>query len=153
MKSKKEVFKRIRSNIEKHGQHLYSVIGGPTPSFTYSIGVSLQTGFELVLAGYSYYSMEEAGCIVNAVAEELRQSLPRQRKQVRVDTLGTFTLGPVDASWSSLVLLGANDYFKKRSVKALQIIPASKYRTIDHPDMSVRWSARSAPIWQWLKKP
>lgn len=152
MTSKTEMFAIIEQNIADHGQHLYSVVGDLTPSFIYSIGLSLLTEFELVMAGYSYYSMEEAACIVNAVADQIRGTYPRERQKYVVKQLGEFTLGFVDQSWSSQLLLGANDYLKKSPVKAVQIIPEPKHRTIDTPLMSIPFSKKNAPAWQWEKK-
>ncbi len=46
---------KIKHNIESHGFHMYLVMGGLTPRFVYSIGLSPVIGFEIVFAGAIFY--------------------------------------------------------------------------------------------------
>ena len=55
--------RRIQKNIDESGYHLYFVAGGPVPRFVYTIGLSEKIGFELVLAGSSYFDDEDASQI------------------------------------------------------------------------------------------
>jgi hypothetical protein len=50
-------------------------------------------------------------------------------------------------------MLGAFEYYKKRDIPALQIVPDNAHWTIDVPDMSAAWSASSEPLWRWLEEP
>jgi len=50
---------RIRENIARSGQHIYVVLGGETPRFAYTIGVSESVGVELILAGAIFYIKNE----------------------------------------------------------------------------------------------
>jgi hypothetical protein len=145
-----EMLARIRENISSHGQHLYSVFGGASPVYVYSIGLSEDATFELIYAGIANRSNSEASEIVNALAAELRAH--PQRRQHYLKKWGYFTLKPVHASWSELLLLGAHDYYQK-TVSALQVIPKRKTHTIEHADMSKAWSTETATVWKWAKLP
>jgi hypothetical protein len=147
----KRVLDRIRENIARSGHHVYVVSGGETPRFAYTIGLSESVGAELVLAGAVFYMYDEAVKIINDIAAQLKAQ--RDREVFEVDELGSFTLRKAHSSWAAEVMLGAFDYYKKRDIPALQIVPDKVHWTIDVPDMSVPWSASSEPVWQWLEEP
>lgn len=48
------------------------------------------------------------------------------------------------------MLFGLDDYYDGASKQVLQIVPDKKHFSIDIPDMSVRFSEKREPIWQWL---
>jgi len=141
----------VRENISRSGQHIYVVSGGEIPRFAYTIGVSESVGVELILAGAVFYMYDEVVKIINAVAAQLKSQ--RDLEASQVDRLGSFTLRKAHSSWAGLLMLGACDYYKKRDIPALQIVPDKAHWTIDVPDMSAPWSASSEPVWQWLEEP
>ena len=49
-------------------------------------------------------------------------------------------------------MLGAFDYYQKREIPALQIVPDTAHWTIDVPDMAAPWSATREPIWRWQRE-
>jgi hypothetical protein len=148
---KKLVLDRIRENIARSGHHVYVVSRGETPRFAYTIGLSESVGAELILAGAVFYMYDEAVKIVSDIAAQLKAQ--RDREVFEVDELGSFTLRKAHSSWAAEFMLGAFDYYKKRDIPALQIVPDKVHWTIDVPDMSVPWSASSEPVWRWLEEP
>lgn len=148
---KKQALDRIRENIARSGQHVYVVSGGETPRFAYTIGVSESVGIELILAGAIFYMKDEVVKILNEIATQLRAQ--RSREVFEVAGLGSFTLRKVHSSWAAEFMLGAFDYYQKRDIPALQIVPDEAHWTIDVPDMSAPWSASTEPVWRWLKEP
>jgi hypothetical protein len=148
---KKQVFDHIRGNIARSGQHIYIVSGGETPRFAYTIGVSEFFETELILAGSIFYMKDEVIRIINDIAAQLK--VQREREVFDVGRLGSFTLRKVHISWTEEFMLGAFDYYQKRDILALQIVPDKTHWTIDVPDMSVPWSAFTEPVWRWLKEP
>jgi len=152
MKTKAEVMDEIRANIAGYGHHIYVITGGPDPRFAYTIGLKEDAGVELVLAGASYYSIQEVGIIIDDIAGQIRKGGDWRRLRYKFGTNGVFSLGKVHDSWSSRMLLGALDYYKTSSVETLQILPGARHRTIDVPDLKKPWSAISEPAWQWLEK-
>lgn len=141
----------IRQNIADHGYHLYLVSGGNEPRYIYTIGVSESIGVELIFAGAAFYMKNEAVRIVNDVTAQLKAH--HQRKLFEIAGLGVFTLREVHPSWTAMLMLGALDYYDIREIAAFQIVPDEAHWTIDVPEMRVAWSARTAPIWQWLREP
>ncbi len=148
---KKQMLDRIRENIARSGQHVYVVSGEDTPRFAYTIGVSESLGVELILAGAIFYMKDEVVKIINDIAAQLKAQ--RDREVFEVAGLGSFTLRKVHSSWATEFMLGAFDYYQKRDIPALQIVPDKAHWTIDVPDMSVPWSATKEPVWQWLHEP
>src|SRR5260370_26585703 len=148
---KKQMLDRIRENIARSGQHVYVVSGEDTQRFAYTIGVSESLGVELILAGAIFYMKDEVVKIINDIAAQLKAE--RDREVFEVAGLGSFTLRKVHSSWATEFMLGAFDYYQKRDIPALQIVPDKAHWTIDVPDMSVPWSATKEPVWQWLHEP
>lgn len=148
---KKQMLDRIRENIARSGQHVYVVSGGVTPRFAYTIGVSESVGVELILAGAIFYMKDEVVKIINDIAAQLKAQ--RNREVCEVAGLGAFTLRKVDSSWATQFMLGAFDYYKKRDIPALQIVPDKAHWTIDVPNMSAPWNSSTEPVWRWLKEP
>lgn len=150
--SRDSALRLIESNIARRGRHIYTVSGAPLPRFVYTIGVSQQFGAELVLAGASIYTANEAMCITSAIAGSLSADVDLDQDVFEVESLGRFSLRSVDVSWSSCLLLGALDFYGVSAVRAMQIVPDDEHWTIDVPDLSRPWSAEAEPVWQWLHR-
>ena len=148
---KKQALDDIRENIARIGHHIYVVSGGQTPRYAYTVGVSESIGVELILSGAILYMMDEVGTIINDIAGQLKAQ--PDRRVFEVTGLGSFTLRKVDSSWATEFMLGAFDYYQRREIPALQIVPDKAHWTIDVPDMSAPWSATTEPVWRWLKEP
>src|SRR5947209_14459606 len=95
---RKAALDRIRKNIARSGHHVYLVLGGATPRFAYTIGVSESIGAELILAGTYFYLNEEVTPIINDIAEQLKAQ--HDREVFEVAGRGTFTLRKVHSSWA-----------------------------------------------------
>jgi hypothetical protein len=148
---RKRALNDIRENIARSGQHIYMVMGETTPRFAYTIGVSEPTGVELILAGAIFYMRDEVERIILKTAAHLKAS--RGREPLEVAGLGSFTLREVDSSWAKELMLGVFDYYRKKDISALQIVPDQDHWTIDVPNMSVPRSASQEPVWKWLREP
>jgi len=143
-----EAINTIRQNIAQRGHHIYVVSGSVIPRFVYSIGLSDSVGAELILAGAIFYTKDEIIRVVNEIAERL--SAGPERRLFEIAGLGSFALQSVHASWAKALMLGAFDYYERKAITALQILPDKSHWTIDVPDMSVAWSPATA--WQWLRE-
>jgi hypothetical protein len=141
----------IRENIARSGQHIYMVMGDTTPRFAYTIGVSESVGVELILAGAVFYMRDDVPKIIHSTVAHLRAA--RDREPVEVAGLGSFTLRNVDSSWARELMLGVFDYYQKKDIPALQIVPDQDHWTIDVPNMSIPWSVAEEPVWKWLREP
>src|SRR6516165_1851245 len=148
---KKQALDRIRENIARTGQHVYVISGGETPRFAYTIGLSESVGVELILAGAVFYMKDEVLQIIEAIASELKTA--HERRTFEVTGLGSFSLRQVHATWAAEFILGAFDYYQKRDIEALQIVPDEVHWTLDVPDMTAPWSATEEPVWRWLREP
>lgn len=148
---RKQSLERIRENVVRSGHHIYVISGeGQTPRFAYTIGVSESVGAELILAGAVFYMQDDLVRIINDVVAQMKAQ--RDQEVFQVTGQGSFTLRRVDASWATETLLGAFDYYQKRDIAALQIVPDCAHWTIDVPDMSVPWSSTTEPAWRWLRE-
>lgn len=139
----------IKKNIEKYGYHRYVVKQNLTPRFSYTIGLIESLGYELILCGSIYFETFEQ---LDEIFDETIKILLRDKDKrfFKINDLGDFKIKEVNYSWSSLMMLGALDYFKIDKICALQIIPADieKY-TLDTPDMSKPWCSDDK-IWKYL---
>jgi len=148
---RKRALDDIREHIDRSGQHVYVVSGGATPRFAYTIGASELIGVELILAGAVFYMKDEVVRIINDVAAQSKAQ--RGRELFEVIGLGSFTLRKVHVSWATELMLGVFDYYQKKDIPALQIVPDQDHWTIDVPNMSGPWSALQEPVWKWLREP
>ena len=140
----------IADNISRFGWHRYLVVGGgPTPRFSYSIGLSATHQNELVFAGGIQFSADA----LSEIFAEAVVALGLHKQEFQCGPHGKFTFRPVDASWASLLLLGALDFYQVKSIPALQIVPEKRFWTSDIPDMSRPWNPQTEPVWQWLVEP
>lgn len=144
--------KKIQQHISLHGHHIYVVAGPPDPRFAYTIGLSRSLGFELILAGASFYMLNDVSVIINDLASRLKADAAWQGVQFEVSSLGAFSLGSVDMSWTKALMLSALDFYQVGEISALQVIPDKVHWTIDTPNLSEPWSSATAPAWQWLRK-
>lgn len=150
MKTRSEARERIAQNILTHGHHVYIVSGGPTPRWAYTIGLSPDAGFELVLAGGTVFLKDD---VLGILARLASHTARRDRTTSFVlPRWGAFRLGPVCRAWSERLLLGANDYYRT-VVEALQVVPDQSHRTIDVPDLSRPLTRNAVTPWRWLDEP
>ena len=110
----------IRQNIEKSGLHLYSVAGGESPRYLYTIGLFEKLKFELILPGLATVPVRACAHILNTMEEELTGGVSPQELSLELPPFGTFSLGPVHHSWSKPLMLGALDYYNLKEVKGLK---------------------------------
>jgi Domain of unknown function (DUF4262) len=142
----------IRENIARSGRHIYVVSAvGQTPRFAYTIGVTESIGVELILAGAIFYMKDDVVAITDEILAQMKAQ--PDREVFEVVGQGSFALREVHSSWVQELLLGALDYYQKRDIRVLQIVPDKPHWTIDVPDMSAPWSAAEEPIWRWLREP
>jgi hypothetical protein len=146
------MLRKIQSNIERFGHHVYLIVGKQSPRFAYTIGVSPPKGAELVLAGAATYSDEEVKQILDAAASREAAHLV-SGSSIEVDALGAFSLRKVDGSWAAVLIRGAIDYYRRADVPALQVVPDEEHWTIDVPDLSRARTVESEPVWRWLAEP
>jgi hypothetical protein len=143
----------IRENIARFGYHLYIVSGDQDPRWAYSIGLSPKLGYELIFAGGILFMYKEVGKIVAGIVGQLTAKSISENTVCVVDPFGSFSFRRCDPSWSSLLMLGANDFYQRTDVPGLQIVPDDEHTTIDVPDMAIPFSPQSFPVWQWLTEP
>ncbi len=143
----------IRANIAKYGHHIYLVSGGPSPRYAYTIGLSPTIGAELTLAGAAVYSADDVKRIINDMAAKLKTKAGSAQSSFEVKSLGSFTLRKADPSWASTLMLGALDFYGKKEIEALQIVPDQEHWSIDIANMVRPWSPTTDPVWQWLHAP
>ncbi|MFC5863517.1 DUF4262 domain-containing protein [Acidicapsa dinghuensis] len=141
---------QIRENIARNGHHIYVVSGGSCPRFAYTIGLSEQVSFELILAGAILYLYKDVNQIINNIARELKLVGRFSKTPFAVGSQGIFTLRETHSSWSSSLLLGALDYYQVKEMSVVQIVPDNDHWTVDIPDMSEPWSSTTAGAWRWL---
>lgn len=150
--NRKAMLDKIRSNIINSGHHIYLIVGGASPRFAYTIGISESSHHELILAGALYYSTTEAKQIINGIASELRTGSSWHSIKYKQDSLGEFSLRVADLSWIKKMMIGALDYYNAGDIPALQIVPDEAHWTIDIPDLSRPYGTSSEPVWQWLDR-
>jgi hypothetical protein len=142
---------QIERNIAEHGQHIYLVMGTPSPRYAYTIGITPVAGLELVLAGAIFYDDDEAYRIVSELAERLRAGADPSTR-FRIKGLGCFGLVKARKDWTSALLLGAVDYYEGREAVAYQVLPDEGHLTNDVPDMTKVWSAPGNRAWTWFER-
>jgi hypothetical protein len=50
-------------------------------------------------------------------------------------------------------MLGAFDFYQRRDIPGFQIAPDNERWTLDIPDLTRPWNAKSEPVWRWLHEP
>lgn len=144
------ILDKINANIASHGFHVHVVVGGPSPRFAYTIGLRERLGFEVVLAGASFYTLREASGIVNEIVCSLRTVAKAYSPLIVLPELGSFLLREIHLSWSRKILLGAMNYYGNEQVTAVQIVPDHNHWTSDTPNMAELFNPLSEPAWKWL---
>jgi hypothetical protein len=140
----------IRSNIASAGYHITLVQGGRSPRFAYSVGLTDVGDPEVVLAGAASLGAKAVKRVLDQAVERSNIGTLSPGEIVDVPDIGSFQVARADPSWTQRMLLGAFDYYDRRDVTALQLIPDPSLRTIDVPDMSQQWDASREPVWRWL---
>ncbi len=151
--NREDAIELIKSNIGKFGRHIYMVSGGPEPRYAYTIGLSSLTGFELVLAGASFYFADDVKEIINEIASRIHSPLDLSKETIALDRFGVFHFREVHASWRDKMMLGAFDYYENRDIRAFQIVPDERHWTADIPILSNPWDEHKEPAWKWLVMP
>jgi len=150
--NKEQFLEKIQLNIERFGFHVTLVSSHTSPRYIYTIGLTEKFNFELIFAGGIYYLKKQAFEIIDKIVAEVIKRDGTFFETVDLADLGTFSIGHVDRSWSTLLMLGVYDYYKLQDANAFQIIPDSDHSTLDVPDMSNMFDADQEPIWQWEMK-
>src|SRR5215475_4352701 len=107
---RKAALEQIQKNIDEYGHHIYVVSGGTEPRYAYTIGLNQRFRTELILAGAAAYMLDDVTRIINDIVAKLGSQPPVNQK-FEVVSCGTFSLGNVDASWVSALMLGALDFY------------------------------------------
>lgn len=141
---------KIRQNIEEFGRHVSCVLGGESPRFQYTIGLSNKTGFELVFAGQAHIPSKAGAALLNAIAKEIEGGKSVKKLRVKFRKFGTFTLAQADSSWGDRMVLGALDFYDKKTIKVMQVLPEPERATIDIPPMTEVFDPKRHRVWQWL---
>lgn len=135
----------IRNNINANGYHITLVNGGQNPDFSYSIGLSENLGFELVIAG-GFDSIKKNEAIFGHIYQSLKSGV-KVDSHFSLSDNEIYYLDAVDSSWAENLMLGVCGYYRLNKIKAYQIVPAE--RTLDVPLMSNELNTND-PIWKWL---
>jgi Domain of unknown function (DUF4262) len=141
----KEFLEIIKSNIYKYSYHITLVTGGQHPRFSYSIGLTKEFGFELIIAG-GFISTKNNESIFRYVFQQLIAGFTIDSHFLLTNN-DIFYLVKVDKSWSEKLMLGVYDYYGVDEINAYQIVAIDK--TIDTPIMS-EIRILNDPIWKWL---
>lgn len=142
----KEFLHIIRTNIDEIGYHLTLVNGGQHPDFSYSIGLTEKVGFELIIAGGGFISVNENESVFDCIFNKLKSGHLLDSTFLLTNN-DTYYLTKVDLSWSKKLMLGVYDYYNVDEIIAYQITPED--RTMDTPLMSEPMIPND-PIWKWL---
>ena len=108
---------------------------------------------ELILAGASFYVIDDVVDVINQFATDLRTQNAMALVQEQVTSFGRFSLREIDSSWSRMLMLGAIDFYGTNDIRALQLVPDQTHWTIDVPKLNEAWDPLKEPIWQWLQEP
>jgi hypothetical protein len=148
---KKRMLEQIRKNIETNGFHIYEILPGPCPRYIYTIGLYEKIGFELILAGASYIDDENAIELLQLIGAELLKAKSKRRFSKKLGRQSIeFELTHVDPTWGEKLVLGAADYYKTPTIKAMSLVIGEKYQTIDCADLSEPFDKKATSPWKWL---
>jgi hypothetical protein len=141
--------KLIRFNIKRYGYHVYSIGGGASPNYYYTIGLSPLLGAELIIAGASYYSPNQQLDVLRELSRLAERLDATGTRRMLSTTWGDFDVAAAHPSWSAQLALGVFDYYS-RDVEVWAVSPTGEARTIDVADMTVPWQADTQPVWRWI---
>lgn len=146
---KQEFINLIGDHIKNYGYHLTIVAGNsPLPRYSYSIGLLEKFGFELAFVGGVLYKADEIKEITDKIIDQIK--IDQRLINFNLGELGNFKLQRIDKSWSTIMFDGIYDFYKNSDIKVYQIMPDEKHKTLEVPDMSLKFDAKNQPIWQWL---
>ena len=137
----------IRQNIIQYGVHIYCVVGGCTPRFAYTIGLSESLGAELILPATYFYELNEVSKVIKSVIAGLQPTVAWETRVIESASWGTFTLRKVHMDWAKALMLGVFHYYQVEAIQAYQ--PDAAHWTNEVPDLSQSWSVDLAPAWRW----
>lgn len=150
---KDRMLKRIGGNIRDHGRHIYSVTGGYSPRFLYTIGLYEKAGVELLFAGGAFVEAREIASVLNRAAVLIENGHEPSQLHLRCDHLGAMRLVQTDTSWASRLLLGALDYYDLPALPVWQLIPEDVEKSsIDIPNTAEPFREKADPAWRWLEQ-
>lgn len=145
---------KVLAGIRDYGWHFHRVGGGPTPVWTYTIG--LQQTYrcpELVMAGAGSFSRRDIQRVFREVVGALAENPPAAGDVRDVSDAGPVRFQTVHPSWVRELLIEAVDFAEAEGaepVEALQILPVGDRRTVDTPDLAVEVGTRAERPWCWL---
>lgn len=137
----------VRNNIKHHidcsGYYAITVNGGPTPRWSYTIGLSETRGYELLFAGGIDYMLDQVLALFDKYAA-IGKEPPSFES-------GTDVAGrPVHETWADRLMVGVAGYYGAPR-PSVQIVPTRP--TIDTPDTSLPYATSSAGPFRWLDEP
>jgi hypothetical protein len=142
---------KIKNNIQNSGYHLYSIIGGQCPRYSYTIGLSESPmNSELVFAGGYCFDTEEVAEIIKFSVDFLRDKNITNSTIMNYKGLVEFRFQKIDPTWIKILLLGCMDYYATENISGYQIIPDKKFMTKEIPDMNCPYNPKTEPVWRWL---
>lgn len=142
--------RKIRDDIERHGLSVTLVSGAPSPRFAYTIGLRDVSGFDLILAGASYYTAREVHEVLNRFAHFSKEN--HAVRAITISPFGSFSLRFAHDSWVSRLALAALDFYNVDQAPVAQLVPDKNHWTNDVPDMEREWDPEREPAWQWLSQ-
>jgi hypothetical protein len=152
MLQRSDLVARISSNIAQFGYHVTVVTGGALPRYAYTIGCSPTLGAEFLFAGGEFYSQSQVREILAATVSAASTAADWLTQPIRTAALGHFSLIQVHASWATLLVLGAFDYYSQSTLPVWQIVPDAAHYTLDVPAMTQPFDEAAQPVWQWLTR-
>lgn len=141
----------IDNAIRSHGYFVYTISGGSSPRFLYTIGLHEKCGVELLFAGGAYFSAQLAKDVVDSAAKFLMNNPSASSFNVE-NICGIFELKKADESWSKSLSLGAIDYYKADKICLMQITPPKQLMTIDVPNCNLPMDDISNRVWSWFDR-
>ncbi|TMO31197.1 MULTISPECIES: hypothetical protein [Pseudoalteromonas] len=139
----------IKRIINANGFFVYTISGGSSPRFLYTIGLYEKVRFELLFAGGAYFSAEEAREVIT-VASECLEANPTASSFTMENISGQFKLQKAELSWSKKLPLGALDYYGINEVDLIQVIPPEHFTTIDVPNCALSIDNCHNRVWKWF---
>ncbi|PIE10545.1 MAG: hypothetical protein CSA72_08550 [Rhodobacterales bacterium] len=148
---RRKMLDRIRITIQEYGRHVYSVSGGHSPRFLYTIGLYGKAGVELLFAGGAIYDERALASLLNRAAVLIEDGDDPSQLHMQDDQLGPVRLVRADQSWVSRLLLGALDYYDIAELPVWQLVPEdTESASFDIPNTTEPFSEPAHPAWRWL---
>ena len=120
------------------------------PTYSYTLGLLPQYGFEVLLPGQMTLLQPQRSAILNAFYNEMAQ----HGFINAFDCDGIeYQLKRVHPTWSSLLMIGVQDYFGIQDFESFCIVPLETGATIDLPNVTITYRNTHAGCWRWLTDP